>query len=173
MCVCYRSCCRYWTSTLRITAFTSCLLPASTWAAVDMLLTKRRRWSPGIAVLFVDFWFLSVHTFFELGSVAKIMRHEISLEVGGICKCSFSHRCVFYSLFYKLASLVRHRISLFGKANFRLDHYPQTAHHNLSLSWVSYSASNVRHFNNPTLPGSDSATMVSCLHILAHSLDFR
>ncbi|XP_017311642.1 ryanodine receptor 3 isoform X2 [Ictalurus punctatus] len=38
------------------------------------------------------------------------------------------------SLFYKLASLVRHRISLFG---------------------------------------SDSATMVSCLHILAHSLDFR
>ncbi|XP_028858049.1 ryanodine receptor 3 isoform X2 [Denticeps clupeoides] len=38
------------------------------------------------------------------------------------------------SLFYKLAALVRHRISLFG---------------------------------------SDSATMVSCLHILAQSLDFR
>lgn len=54
-----------------------------------------------------------------------------------------------------------------------LDHYLLLDHHNLSQPWVIYPTSKVCNFNNPTLLGSDSATMVSCLHILAHSLDFR
>ncbi|XP_076849219.1 ryanodine receptor 3 isoform X1 [Brachyhypopomus gauderio] len=57
---------------------------------------------------------------------------SISLSSSGYA--SNKEKEMITSLFYKLGSLVRHRISLFG---------------------------------------SDSATMVSCLHILAHSLDFR
>lgn len=70
---------------------------------------------------FILFYSFNVHTYLELGSVDKMMRHERSLEVSWTCKCSFSHCCLwpslFNSLFCKLASLVRHRISLFGKAN--------------------------------------------------------
>lgn len=157
-----RFCCRCLTSTLRIIAFTSCLLPASTWAAVVMRLTKRRRWSPGLVYY--------VHTTL---SVNKMIRHKSSLEVNGSAHVliAVSDPLFSHSLFYKLASLVRHRISLFGKAKQGLI----VIHSLIIIIFYKLSPSNFLTYLTSMilLSGSDSATMVSCLHILAHSLDFR
>lgn len=80
--------------------------------------------------------------------------------------------CVCVSLFCKLAALVRHRISLFGKMMiFRLSVFP------LWCSWLCVCWRDVDVFFSRLcllcFVGSDSTTMVSCLHILAHTLDTR
>ncbi|CAG03530.1 unnamed protein product [Tetraodon nigroviridis] len=62
------------------------------------------------------------------------------------------------SLFCKLAALVRHRISLFGKVP--------------PLGCAAFAALFEKTLNI-ALTGSDSAIMVSCLDILTHSLDTR
>lgn len=72
----------------------------------------------------------------------------------------------FFSLFCKMAALVRHRISLFGKAGTVC-----TCLLVICLGIESVSADNNK--KCPAITGSDSAIMVSCLHILSHSLDTR
>lgn len=71
----------------------------------------------------------------------------------------------FFSLFYKLAALVRHRISLFGKTSQSIQI--------LKKQKTKIILPGVPHFTDFVLSGSDSSTMVSCLHILSRSLDFR